>query len=82
MKKKRPGRPSTRPPDLVVFNAQLTERAKARLQALAQLEGRPAYAVLEEAFWLRWESLPAQRRKEAETIASTIERARETRAAG
>ncbi len=67
-----PGRPKTRRPDLVVFNAQMTPEAKARLQVLAQLEHTPAYVVLEEAFWRHWRSMPASQRQRAETLLSLL----------
>jgi len=74
MKDKRIGRPRTRPPDLLVFNTQMTRKAKARLKALAQLEGAAAYRVLEDAFWHRWKDLSESKRDSAELIASTIEK--------
>lgn len=74
--KRSPGRPRSRPENLVVFNALLTEEAKDRLKALSQLEGTYAYTILEQAFWERWKSLPSGRREAAEMIASAIESAR------
>lgn len=76
MKTKGPGRPRTRAADLVVFNAQMSRRAKRRLQALAQLDGTSASMWLEEAFWARWGKLSGEKREAAETIAAAIERAR------
>lgn len=64
------GRPPSRPKNLVVFNAQLTPAAKAKLKALAQVEHTYAYSLLENAFWQLWESLPAEKRKAAEIVAS------------
>ncbi len=72
-KKRRVGRPRTRQPDLLVFNTQMTAKAKTRLKALAQLEGIPSYILLEKAFWQCWESLSPDRREGAEQIASIIE---------
>lgn len=66
----RPGRPPSRPKDLVVFNTQLTREAKAKLKALAQVEHTYAYSLLESAFWRLWESLPAEKRQAAEIVAS------------
>lgn len=74
-KKKRIGRPRTRQPGLLVFNTQMTPKAKARLKALAQINGASAYIVLEEAFWQCWNSLSEEKRDCAELIASTIEQA-------
>lgn len=51
MKSRGPGRPPTRPKDLVVFTAQMSPQAKRRLKAIAQVEGSYAYTLLEEAFW-------------------------------
>jgi predicted DNA-binding ribbon-helix-helix protein len=51
----------------------MTPEAKARLKALAQIEGEAAYIVLENAFWHRWESLSEKKRDRAELIAATIE---------
>lgn len=74
MKKKRgPGRPRTRRPDMLMFNASITPEAKARLMALAEVEGEHAYALLEAAFWDRWKALPTAKRRQAEELASSIE---------
>ncbi|MEM7480005.1 MAG: hypothetical protein AAF481_02430 [Acidobacteriota bacterium] len=77
-KKAGPGRPRTRSEDIVVFNAQLTSRARNRLKALAQVEDDYAYKILESAFWSMWESLPPRRREAAEKIAKALESIRET----
>jgi len=69
MKSSRPGRPTSRPKDLVTFTALMSPRAKQRLKALAQL-------VLETAFWEFWEQLPKNKRTAAETIATAIEAAK------
>jgi hypothetical protein len=63
------GRPPSRPKDLVVFNAQLTAEAKAKLKALAQVEHTYAYSLLENAFWQLWERLPEDKRRAAEIVA-------------
>lgn len=73
MSEKRIGRPRTRPPDLEIFNTQITPRAKARLMALAKVDGTYAYAILEDAFWQVWEALPNDRREAAEVIAQAVE---------
>lgn len=78
-RKKKVGRPRTQRPDMQVFNAQMTPEGKARLMALAQIEGKHAYALLEAAFWDRWKSLPAAKRKKAETIASILEETTKTK---
>ncbi len=75
MKTRKPGRPRTRQPDLLVFNTQMSRKAKLRLKALAQLEDKAAYIVLEDAFWYRWKDLPEATRGAAELIASTVEQA-------
>ena len=80
MKRRKPGRPPTRSEDLVFFNAQMTTKARDRLKALAQIEGKHAYVLLEEAFWSNWQVLDAGKRKAAELIASTVEKARKGRA--
>lgn len=72
----RPGRPRSRPADLVVFNAQMTADARDRLKAMAHLEGTHAYALLEEAFWRWWRSLPTDRRAAAEMVAKAVAAAR------
>lgn len=64
------GRPPSRPADLVVFTAQLTPEAKAKLKALAQIKHSPAYTLLESAFWMLWEALPEDTRDAAETVAN------------
>lgn len=74
--KQPPGRPRSRPEDLVVFNAQMSAAAKDRLKAIAHLEGTHAYALLEEAFWRWWQSLPKNRRERAEMIAAAVAEAR------
>jgi len=74
----KPGRPRSRPTDLVVFNAQMTADAKDRLKAIAHLEGTHAYALLEEAFWEWWQALPESRRDRAELIAKAVAEARRT----
>lgn len=74
MKSRGPGRPPTRPKDLVVFTAQMSPQAKRRLKAIAQVEGSYAYTLLEEAFWQFWEQLPDDKRSTAETIAAAIEK--------
>lgn len=79
MKSRKPGRPRSRPEDLVFFNAQMSAKARDRLKALAQIEGKHAYVVLEEAFWSSWQSLQTDKRKAAELIASTVEKARKDR---
>ena len=56
-----------------MFNTQMSRKAKLRLKALAQLEDKAAYLVLEDAFWHRWEDLPEAVRSAAELIASTVE---------
>lgn len=75
--KKQRGRPRTRPDDTVVFNAQMSQKAKNRLKALAQIEDRYAYAVLETAFWDFWDRLPDDRRQAADQIARAVEGARQ-----
>lgn len=70
MKLRKPGRPPSRPKDLVAFTAQMTPDAKAKLKALAQVEHTHAYSLLEHAFWEFWSSLPEDKRSAAETIAS------------
>jgi len=75
MKSSHPGRPTSRPKDLVTFTALMSPRAKQRLKALAQLEHNHAYALLETAFWKLWEQLPKNKRAAAETIATAIETA-------
>ena len=57
----------------MVFNTLISPRAKARLKALAEVEGVYAYRVLEESFWERWERLPAATRGKAEALAQGIE---------
>ncbi len=76
MKREGPGRPPSRPKDLVAFTALMSPRAKQRLKALAQLEHNHAYALLEVAFWEFWEQLPRDRRSAAEMIAAAIEDAK------
>jgi len=53
----------------------MSPQAKLRLKALAQLERKAAYLVLEDSFWHRWDDLPEATRSAAELIASTIEHA-------
>ena len=79
MKSKKPGRPRSRPDDLVVFNAQMTTKAKERLKALAQVEGKHAYTLLEDGFWQFWESLEDDKRSAAEQIVSILEKSRDER---
>ncbi len=71
-KRKGPGRPKNARTDLVAFNAQMTPEAKERLQVLAQIQKAPAYAVLEDAFWHRWRTMPASQRQRAETVLSLL----------
>ena len=53
----------------MVFNAQLTAEAKAKLKALAQVEHTYAYSLLENAFWQLWDRLPEDKRRAAEMVA-------------
>ncbi len=57
----------------MVFNTLITPEAKARLKALAEIEGSYAYRVLEDSFWDRWNSLPAGKRRKAEALAKGFE---------
>ncbi len=75
MSERKKGRPKSRQDGLKVFTARMTPKAKARLQALAQVKGQHAYLVLEELFWKQWALLESDERKAAETVAATIERA-------
>jgi len=76
MSAKGPGRPRTQRPDLQPFTARLTPEAKKRLMALSQVTGDPAYELLEQAFWDRWEHLPEGHRRAAEAIVAAVESAR------
>ena len=76
---KRMGRPLSRAKDLEPFTAHLSKKAKDRLKALAQVQRRHAYKILEEAFWTHWKSLPERDRVAAETMASALESVRDAR---
>ena len=54
------GRPRTADPSLVKASAYLTPKAKAYLDAMAEMTHHTAYAVLERAFWYYWEHLPSE----------------------
>ncbi len=71
------GRPR-RQQDLEVFTARLTPEAKERLMALARLQGKHAYKLLEDAFWTHWQQLPEATRAGAETIISTVQQIRDS----
>lgn len=76
MPRTRPGRPRSRPLGMVPLTVLLSPRAKRRAKALAQVQGRPTYQVMESAFWSLWKSLPEDKRDAAEAIAALIEEAR------
>lgn len=58
------------------FTARLTSDAKRRLMALSQINGDPAYELLEEAFWSHWKSLPSEQKEAAEAIIKLVDDAR------
>jgi hypothetical protein len=73
MPRRKAGRPRTRREDLVSFSGMLTPEAKRRLLALAQVSGKPAYVLLEDAFWLQWKAVPSAQRDAVETIVAALE---------
>lgn len=79
MSERKKGRPKSRQAGLKVFTARMTPKAKARLQALAQVKGQHAYLLLEELFWKQWALLDAEERKAAETVAAITERGAKAR---
>lgn len=44
--------------------------------ALSQIQGDPAYELLEEAFWSHWKSLPQAQKEAAEAIIRLVDDAR------
>jgi len=44
--------------------------------ALSQVKADPAYELLEEGFWALWQSLPADEKEAAESIARAVEKVR------
>lgn len=77
MSRNKPGRPRTRSRDLETITTHLTPQAKRRLKALAQVQGDPAYELVEQAFWKLWEDLPSPRRDAAEALIRLLDGARE-----
>ncbi len=62
--------------ELEPFTARLSRDAKRRLMALSQIQGHPAYELLEQAFWSHWKGLPAAQREAAEAIIRLVDEAR------
>ncbi len=70
------GRPPSRIGD-VVMPVRLTHEMHDRLKALAELEGRPAYQLLQAAFAQYWEGLPKEARTPAKKLSHLLRQARE-----
>jgi hypothetical protein len=59
------GRPVSQ---LEKFTARFTPKTKARLMALAEISGIPAYELLEKAFSEHWNALETEPRRRAEQL--------------
>ena len=70
------GRPPSKIGD-VVTPVRLTHQMHDRLKALAELEGRPAYQLVQTALDRYWDALPEETRVPAQKLSDLLRKARE-----